>query len=52
MNQSFNMGTPTTTDVCNVKSKNVMSHSTKCPKLVCSVEQRRALVLQVVVEGM
>ena len=50
MNQSFNMGPPTSTNVCDVKSKSVMTHSAKGPELVYSAEQRRALELLVVVE--
>ena len=48
--QSFNMGQPTTTDVCDAKSKNITMHSTKGPKLVYSTEQRRGLELLVLVE--
>ena len=51
MNQSFNMGPPTTTDVCDVKSKNVTTHSTIVgPKLVYYTEQQKALELLVIVE--
>ena len=51
MNQSFNTGPPTATDVCGVKSNNATPHSTIVgPKLVYSVEQRKALELMAIVE--
>ena len=50
MNQSFNMGPPTAADVCDVKSNNVATDSTKGLKFVYSVEQRRALELMPIVE--
>ena len=50
MDQSFNMEPPTATDVCDAKSKNVTTHSTKGPELVYSVEQRKALELMAIVE--
>ena len=50
VNQSFDMEPPTATDMCDAKSKNVTTHSTKDPELVYSAEQRRVQELLVVVE--
>ena len=59
MNQSFNREPVTATDVCDgiFKSKNITMHGNatiieqKGPKLVYSVEQRKALELMTIVEG-
>ena len=51
MNQPFNKGPPTATDVCDVKSNNVTTNSTTAgPKLVYSVKQGKALELMAIVE--
>ena len=58
INQSFNMELATATDVCDgiFKSKNITVHGNAtiteqtCPKLVYSVEQRKALELMTIVE--
>ena len=58
MNQSFNIEPATDTDVCDgiFKSKNSTVHGNaniieqKDPKLVSSVEQRKALELMTIVE--
>ena len=58
MDQSFNMEPATATDVCDgiFKSKNITEHrkatiiEQKGPKIVYSVEQRKALELMTIVE--
>ena len=58
MNQSFNMEPATATDVCDemFKTKNITVHGNATivkqtgPKLVYSVEQRKALELMAIVE--